>query len=167
MACDEVRAILRAGYRDLDRLADTPAAIHVVVTHGERYCYAVVRRERRKGLAVFASLLYVSDPEVLQRRWRTFARHLLVRHGIVATLAELRMVGRRPWPSRMVGTPRQKMFRTRRCAPVKSTISTANWLRSPGDVTVRTRSAARARRAARCRNRQSGSNDGRRASPTA
>ena len=84
----------------------------MVVTHGERYCYAVVRRERRKGLAVFASLLYVSDPEVLQRRWRTFARHLLVRHGIVATLAELRMVGRRPWPSRMVGTPRQKMFRS-------------------------------------------------------
>ena len=110
---DELRAILKGDDLEIfDRLADAPAALHIALTRGERYCYTVVRRERRKGLAVFASLLYVSSPEVLQRRWRAFAGHLLVRHGIVATLAELRIVGQRPCPSRLLETPRHKMFRS-------------------------------------------------------
>jgi hypothetical protein len=42
---------------------------------------------------------------------RRFQSHLLTRHGIAALLAEPRVIGHRPRLSRMLGTPRRKMFR--------------------------------------------------------
>ena len=65
-------------YRDHARHA---AARHVVLIRGDEWCYVVFRKDRRKGLPVFASMLYVSDPELLRRMARPFARHLLLRHG--------------------------------------------------------------------------------------
>ena len=43
---------------------------------------------------------------------RPFARHLLLRHGAVATLAEDRVVGHRPRLSFLLRSPRRKMFRS-------------------------------------------------------
>ena len=53
-----------------------------------------------------------SNPPLLQRGWRVLARHLLLRHGVPATLAEIRMTGFRPRPSMMLGSPGAKMFRS-------------------------------------------------------
>lgn len=95
----------------------TRAARHLVLVHGGRHCYVVFRKDRRKNLPVFASILYVSDEELLHRMSRALARHLLIRHGALATLAELRVLGKRPTGSIMLRSPRRKMFKSDRLAP--------------------------------------------------
>ncbi|MFI7544399.1 hypothetical protein [Actinoplanes sp. NPDC049599] len=95
-------------YRDH---AGTAAARHVVLIRGDRHCYVIFRTDRRKNLPFFASVLYVSDPELFHTMGRRFRSHLLTRHGVLALLAELRVVGHRPPLSRMLANPRRKMFR--------------------------------------------------------
>jgi hypothetical protein len=96
-------------YRDH---VDAAAARHVVLIRGNRYCYVVFRTDRRKNLPFFASVLYVSDRELFRAMRRRFQSHLLLRHGVLAMLAELRVVGHRPSLSRMLPNPRRKMFRS-------------------------------------------------------
>jgi hypothetical protein len=81
-----------------------------VLVRGEEWCYVVLRKERRKNLPLFASILHVSNPGLLRRMARPFARHLFLRHGVAATLAEDRIVGYRPRLSFGLRSPRQKMF---------------------------------------------------------
>lgn len=90
-----------------------PAARHIVaIAHGE-YSYLVVRKERRKGLPVFSSLLYVGGSrELLRSAWPQVGSHLLVRHGALATLAERRVLGFLPAFGVDLETPRVKMFRS-------------------------------------------------------
>ena len=95
-------------YRDHRSAA---AALHFVVRVGEESCYVIARRERRKGLPLFASLLHVSDPAVLARAGHAPYRHLLVRHRALVTLAEGRVAGRPPRLSRQQAAPRPRMFR--------------------------------------------------------
>ncbi|MGY1733771.1 hypothetical protein ACI798_19865 [Geodermatophilus sp. SYSU D01045] len=97
--------------------AEAAAAHHVVLSRGDRHCYVVFRRDRRKGLPLFASLLYVGDLDLFRSGIRVFARHLLVRHRVLVLLAELRTVGTRPFPSVRVGTNRRKMTRGLRSDP--------------------------------------------------
>ena len=52
---------------------------------------------------------YVSDPALFRRMARQVSRHLLLRHGIPATLAEVRIVGGRLPAGRMLSAPRRKM----------------------------------------------------------
>jgi hypothetical protein len=94
-------------YRDH---AATAGARHLVLRRGEEWCYVVVRKERRKNLPLFASILHVGNPDLFRRMARPFARHLLLRHGAVATLAEERIVGSRPRLSIALRSPRRKMF---------------------------------------------------------
>jgi hypothetical protein len=101
-------------YRDH---AQAAAARHVVLRRGDEWCYVVFRRDRRKNLPLFASVLYVSNPALFRRMSRSFARHLLVRHGIPLTLVETRVAGHRPGPSIMLGPARRKMFKSDRLAP--------------------------------------------------
>lgn len=90
----------------------TSAARHVVLIRGDRYCYVIFRTDRRKNLPFFASILYVSDPDLFRAMRRRFQSHLLMRHGVLAMLAELRVVGHRPTLSRLLRRPRRKMFRS-------------------------------------------------------
>ena len=89
----------------------------MVLRSGDEWCYVVFRKDRRKGLPLFASLLHVSNPALFRRCARPFTRHLLVRHGIPATLLEQRVAGHRPWPSVLLKSPRRKMFRSTGLAP--------------------------------------------------
>jgi hypothetical protein len=98
-------------YRDH---ADAAAARHVVLLDGDASCYVIFRHDRRKNIPAFASVLYVSDPTVLRRGVRSFARHLLLRHGVLAILAELRVIGFRPGPAKQLANPRRKMFKSTR-----------------------------------------------------
>lgn len=95
-------------YRDHRSAA---AALHFVVQVGDDTCYVIARRERRKGLPLFASLLHVSDPAVLARAGHAPYRHLLLRHHALVTLAEGRVAGRPPRLSRQQDAPRPRMFR--------------------------------------------------------
>ena len=91
---------------------DARAAHHLLVEVAGRRCYVIFRQDRRKDLPIFASILYVSDPVVFAAAARAVARHLLLRHRVLAMLVEPRVAGRRPTPSMMLRTPRRKMFRS-------------------------------------------------------
>ncbi len=111
-APDQIEAALSE--RDLQVYRDhrsAAAALHFVVRVGEESCYVIARRERRKGLPLFASLLHVSDPAVLARAGHAPYRHLLLRHRALVTLAEGRVAGRPPRLSRQQAAPRPRMFR--------------------------------------------------------
>ncbi|WP_299925676.1 hypothetical protein [uncultured Nocardioides sp.] len=96
---------------------DAAAALHFVVRVGPDSCYVIARRDRRKGLPLFASLVHVSDPAVLARAGHAPYRHLLLRHRALVTLAERRVAGRPPRLSRMQSAPRPRMFRSAALEP--------------------------------------------------
>lgn len=111
----EIESVLKG--RDLEIYRDharATAAHHAAVIRGDEVCYVIFRRDRRKNLPIFASLLYVGNPRLFSRTARHFFRYLLLRHGILATLAEIRVVGGRPFPSLMLRSPRPKMFKSDR-----------------------------------------------------
>lgn len=101
-------------YRDH---AGAAAARHLVLTRGPEYCYVMFRKDRRKGLPVFASILYASNPDLLRALARPLARHLLFRHGALATLVELRVAGGRPRPSFRLASHRYKMYKSASLKP--------------------------------------------------
>jgi hypothetical protein len=107
-------ALLRRTLTGLDRdiHADHVKSIavrHLLLQADGEHCYLMVRRDRRHGLPLFATVLYVGNRTLFARHGRVVFRHLL-RGGALATLAELRVVGSRPSNSRMLATPRPKMF---------------------------------------------------------
>jgi hypothetical protein len=80
-------------YRDH---AQALAARHMVVMRGEESCYVMYREYRYKGVPLFATILHVGNPDLFRRALVPVTRHLLLRHGLVATLAERRVVGYAP-----------------------------------------------------------------------
>ncbi len=89
------------------------AARHLLVFDDTAYAYVVVRRDRRKGLPLFATPLYAGgDRAFLQRHWPQVASRLLLAHGIPLTLAEPRILGFVPRFGRDQRTPRPKMIRS-------------------------------------------------------
>ena len=90
----------------------TAAAKHLLLQSQGEHCYVMFRKDRRKGLPLFASVLHVSNPAVFNKAVRSFCRHLLVRHGVPATLAELRVIGHRPRAAIELRQARQKTFRS-------------------------------------------------------
>lgn len=92
----------------------TAAARHVVLVRGGRSCYVMFRRDRRKRLPLFASLLHVSDPQLFRELARPFTRHLLLRHGVPLTLVEQRVVAYRPGWAHRLASSRPKMYRSDR-----------------------------------------------------
>jgi len=93
---NEIQELLSG--RDLTLYRDhvgTPVN-HVVLVKGDESCYVMYRRVRRRRLRLFAYILFVSDPRLFARCAPQFYRYLLLRHGMVATLAEIRVVGHRP-----------------------------------------------------------------------
>ena len=91
-----------------------PAAQHLLVEHDGGHGYLMFRQDRRKRLPVFASPLYVGgEPGCLEAAWAAVGSHLLLRYGLVATLAERRVLGFAPGPGIELIHPRPKMFRAR------------------------------------------------------
>lgn len=95
-------------YRDHTEAA---AARHVVLRNGNRHCYVMFRCDygRIKFRPTFGTILYVGDREVFHRYAPHLYRYLLIHHRLPATLAEIRVVGRRPPRSVSVGSP-AKMY---------------------------------------------------------
>jgi hypothetical protein len=101
-------------YRDH---ADARAAHHLVIRRGAETCYVIFRRDTRKKLPIFASILFVSNPELFQAASRIFFSHLLTRHGLLATILEFRVVGYSPRAAFRLRSPRSKMFRSDHLKP--------------------------------------------------
>lgn len=112
-----IDALLEGRDREIYRdHRDAAAARHVVLVVGDTPCYVMFRKVRRKGLPGFATVLHVSDPELLRRCGGALSRHLL-RHRVVVLLAELRVAGDAPRLSRRLSAPRPKMYRGAGVAP--------------------------------------------------
>jgi len=80
-------------YRDH---AQTAAARHLVLTRHQVSCYVIYREMRYKSVPVLAVILHVSNPGLFHQAMIPLTRYLLVRRRLVATLAELRIIGHRP-----------------------------------------------------------------------
>jgi hypothetical protein len=76
--------------------AQAVAAHHLVLIRGQDSCYVMYREFRYKGAPVFATILHVSNPDLFRRALIPLTRHLLVRHRLAATLAELRIIEHKP-----------------------------------------------------------------------
>lgn len=110
---ERIAMILRGRQRQIfEDHRHAAAARHVVLRSGNADVYVMFRKDRRKRLPVFASLLHVSDRQQLPQVWNRLSTHLLLRHGALATLLEDRVAGWRP--ARAVDLPRgrPKMFRS-------------------------------------------------------
>ena len=81
-----------------------------MLIRGQDSCYVMYREMRRKGVP-FAAILHVSNPELFHRAMIPLTRHLLIRHRLLATLAELRFIGHRP-PLSLKVTSWPKMYRS-------------------------------------------------------
>jgi hypothetical protein len=103
-------------YRDHEAAA---VARHLVLLRGDEWCYVVFRKDRRKKLPLFASILYVSHPRLFCEMARPLARHVLLRHGAVAMLVEDHVVEYRPRLSFELRRPRPRMFRSAHLEPAQ------------------------------------------------
>jgi hypothetical protein len=98
---------------ELDRYRDhaaTGAARHLVLIRGDEWCYVIFRKDRRKRLPLFASILHVSNASLFRAMARPLARHLLLRHGAAAMLVERAVIDHRPRLAVVIDSPRRKMF---------------------------------------------------------
>jgi hypothetical protein len=98
-------------YRDH---AQALAARHIVLIRDQDSCYVMYRamcREMRHKDVPVAAILHVSNPELFHSAMIPLTRHLLIRHRLLATQAELRLIGHRPPLSRKV-TTWPKMYRS-------------------------------------------------------
>lgn len=95
--------------------AEALAARHLVLLRGADTCYVVYREIRVKGVPL-AVIVHVSDPRLFHRAVFPLTRHLLVRHALLGTLAELRIIGRRP-PLSFKVTSWPKMYRSASLEP--------------------------------------------------
>ncbi len=100
-------------YRDH---AQALAVHHHVLLHGQDSCYLMYREFRHRNRPLYAVLLHVSNPDLFHRALLPLTRHLLVRHRLVATLGELRIIGHQPRLSfRLNAWP--KMYRSASLEP--------------------------------------------------
>src|SRR5882672_6303955 len=89
-----IEGVLSAAQRKIYRDHQRARAAHqLVIMRGDEHCHVIFRRDRRKNLLLFASVLYVSDPTLFLQGSAAFGCHLLIRHGIPITLLELRILG--------------------------------------------------------------------------
>ncbi len=72
------------------------AAHHHILIHGQDSCYVMYREFRYKNVPLYAILLHVSNTDLFHRAIVPLTRHLLIRHRLVATLGELRVIGYQP-----------------------------------------------------------------------
>ena len=92
------------------------AARHLVLLRGADSCYVMYRTNTIKTVPV-AVILHVSNPQLFHQAIVPLTRHLLVRHRLPVTLAELRIIGHRPRLLFKVTSWRPKMYRSASLAP--------------------------------------------------
>lgn len=115
---EEIETHLRGRDRDIYRdHAHAAAARHLVILSGDESCYVMFRKDRRKNLPLFASILYVGNPDLFRRTARHLYSHLLLHFGVLATLVEKRVAADLPRFSIPLRSPRPKMFRSSRLQP--------------------------------------------------
>lgn len=118
-SCAETLAATLTGedlrlYEDHRRAA---GAHHLLVSSAREHCYVIFRRESRKNVRAFGSILHVSNPELFRAASRQVASHLLTRHGVPATLVEHRVAGGPLRHGTRMRRSRPKMYRSKTLPP--------------------------------------------------
>ena len=93
------------------------AARHLLLLSGDESCYVVFRKDSRKRIRAFASILYVGNKPLFQQMIRPLGGHLLLHHGALATLLENRVVGGAPRGAIALSRSRPKMFKSDTLTP--------------------------------------------------
>ena len=98
------------------------------------WCYVMLRIEPPRGPAGRVAAARAATPSCFAAMAKPLARHLLLRHGAVATLVEDRAspAGARG-PRSPCAARSPKMFRSSHLRPRTPTTCTASWSSSPGD----------------------------------
>ncbi|NIH97882.1 hypothetical protein [Mycolicibacterium fluoranthenivorans] len=91
--------------------AGAAAVEHAVIVRGAQTCHVMFRRVRRKNLPLFAALVHVGNQRLFRETGRHLFGHLLLHHGLPATLIESHVVDARFTGSVQV-SPRAKMYRS-------------------------------------------------------
>lgn len=94
---------------------DCLAARQLLITAGAEHCHLIYRRDRRKGISAFATIIHASHLPLLRLALPALRSYFLRRERLVATLAETRMIGRPPGAIDVPET-RRKMFRSEHLA---------------------------------------------------
>ena len=110
---EELESVLTGHERRIyDDHRTTSAARHLLLLCGDESCYVVFRKDSRKRVRAFASILYVGNTRLFQRMVRPLGGHLLLHHGALATLLESRVVGGAPPGGIPLSRARPKMFKS-------------------------------------------------------
>jgi hypothetical protein len=91
------------------------AARHIVLLRGSESCYVMYREMRLRGVPL-AAIVHVSNPELFHSAILLLTRHLLIRHRLLATQAELRIIRYRPSMSFKMPPP-TRMYRSASLEP--------------------------------------------------
>jgi hypothetical protein len=89
-------------YRDHSQ---TPAVHHLVLIRGGESCYVMFRKRLLKRQELFASIHYVSNPDLFRRSFTPLACYLLVHYHLLASVAELRIISTPPRASFLLPNP--------------------------------------------------------------
>lgn len=92
-------------------------ARHLVIVRGGESCYVQWRKERRKNLKLLASIRYASNPRLLRQEMWALGRYLLLHHGTVASLVEVRLAEGRVRPSVLMPKPVARMYKSDTLGP--------------------------------------------------
>jgi len=95
--------------------AQALAARHLILIRSPDSCYVMYRETTIKAIPL-AVIVHVSNPQLFHRAILPLTRHLLVRHRLLATVAELRIIGYRP-PLSLKVTSWPKMYRSASLEP--------------------------------------------------
>lgn len=101
-------------YRDHREAA---AARHLLLVRGQESCYVIFRKDSRKGVRAFASILHVGNRQLFRRMIRSVGSHLLLRHGAVGTLLDQHVVGEGVAGSVRLAPSRPKMYKSETLTP--------------------------------------------------
>ena len=93
------------------------AVKHLLVSDDRGHCWVVVRRDRRKGLPVFASIVHVSDQVQFERLSGTVYHYVLTRMRRPFTLVDRHVLPVRPRHAIDLGSIRTKMIKSKGIAP--------------------------------------------------
>lgn len=88
-----------------------PWLLHVAVGKPGAFCYVIFKRKMLKGMPS-AEVMGVSDGELFLRYHWAFGRHVLLRHGMVTTRVESRLLPRKPVWAKKISGYRPKMYRS-------------------------------------------------------
>lgn len=109
---EEIRKVLPPHVTQVcDDHVHFPWLLHVALGKSGAFCYVIYKRKMLKGLPS-AEVIGISDGDLFLHCHRAFGSHALLRHGMVTSRVESRLLLRKPALAREISGYRAKMYRS-------------------------------------------------------